>query len=327
MKLAIGLPAVLAATLLVLGYLIFIWWLDRYEREPIWLVALVFLWGATIGAGCGCSINTTILAPFKQTFSATAAMGIGAVLVAPLVEEVTKGLVFLPLVWTDHFDNETDGLIYGAASGLGFATIENLYYFLQFVSSDNFGVAMMLVAIAMRALFTAVMHSISTALLGMAVGYARHRHSAGKSRWVIYPLIGYVLAVANHALWNGAAVLAKFNAGFQLAGIGLVLLASAVLFALTQWSLNREHKLIQRHLRQEADRGLLPPNHAEIIPYWLKRRKDDWLPEYVDKNSYVESATLLAFRLHQREIADGARRDSYNQEIERFREDIEELLP
>jgi RsiW-degrading membrane proteinase PrsW (M82 family) len=327
MKLAIGLPAVLAATLLLLCYLIFIWWLDRYEREPIWLVALVFLWGATIGVGCGCSINTTLLAPFKETFSAGAAAGIGAILIAPLVEEVTKGLVFVPLVWTDHFDNETDGLIYGAASGLGFATVENLLYFVTFVVSDGFGVAAMLLAIAMRALFTAVMHSISSALLGVAVGYARHRHSAGKSRWIIYPLIGYVLAVGNHALWNGAAVMAKFNAGFQLAGIGLVILASAALFALTQWSLNREHKLIRRHLRQEADRGLLPRKHAEIIPYWTKRRKDDWLPEFVDKETYVQSATLLAFRLHQREIADGAHRESYNEEIERFRQDIEELLP
>ena len=28
-------------------YLIIIWWMDRYEREPFWLVSLNFVWGAT----------------------------------------------------------------------------------------------------------------------------------------------------------------------------------------------------------------------------------------------------------------------------------------
>ena len=44
----VALLAVVFATLLILGYLLFIWWLDRYEREPIWLVGLTFLWGAIV---------------------------------------------------------------------------------------------------------------------------------------------------------------------------------------------------------------------------------------------------------------------------------------
>ena len=31
----------------MLFYLVIIWWMDRYEREPFWLVSLNFLWGAT----------------------------------------------------------------------------------------------------------------------------------------------------------------------------------------------------------------------------------------------------------------------------------------
>ena len=44
----LGLSA-FAAALPVVFYLIVIWWMDRYEREPWWLVLLTFIYGA-IGA-------------------------------------------------------------------------------------------------------------------------------------------------------------------------------------------------------------------------------------------------------------------------------------
>ena len=38
--------AVLGALIPTIIYVLFIWWLDRYEKEPLWLLALAFLWGA-----------------------------------------------------------------------------------------------------------------------------------------------------------------------------------------------------------------------------------------------------------------------------------------
>jgi RsiW-degrading membrane proteinase PrsW (M82 family) len=324
MKLLVGIPVVLIATIVLFIYLAFIWWLDRYEREPFWLVGLVFAWGATIGVGCSCGLNSTIMMSVQTALSASSSASIGAILVAPVVEELIKGLVFVPLVLTDHFDNETDGLIYGAAAGLGFASVENLMYFVKFVASPEMGVIAMVAAIGVRTLFTAVMHTISSALLGMTVGYARHR--PGETKWLIYPSIGYVLAVGNHALWNTAAVLSNVHAGFQLAGVVLVLLASALLFGITQWSLQREHEAIRTQLHREAERGTLPDEHADIIPYWLKRRKSDWVPPGLDREAYVEAATHLAFRLHQLELADGEDREGYLADIESYRQQVRELL-
>lgn len=324
MKAIVGIPVILVATGLLFAYLTFIWWLDRYEREPFWMVALVFLWGATIGIGCGCALNSTVLLPVKAVLGAAGAMSIGAILVAPVIEEITKGLVFVPLVLTDHFDNETDGLIYGAATGLGFAMVENIMYFIKFVSSPKMGLAALIFAMAIRTLFTAVMHCISSSLLGMSIGYARHR--SGNLKWLLYPGIGYLLAVANHALWNTASVMSNYHAGFQLAGVGMVIVASGVLFGLTQWSLKREHDVIRDYLHQEAQRGTLPAEHADIIPYWRRRRKKDWLASHVDRDAYIEAATLLAFRQHQLAIAQGERRDEYLKEIEKYRHQIRDLL-
>src|SRR6266540_1746988 len=78
-------------------YLVIIWLMDRYEREPFWLVSLNFMWGATgaiifgiIGSiimGLGVS---EFIFQFANKSDANTLNGLaGAVVVAPLVEEST----------------------------------------------------------------------------------------------------------------------------------------------------------------------------------------------------------------------------------------------
>ena len=38
--------SVFAAFVPMVVYLFVIWWMDRYYRQPVWLVGSVFLWGA-----------------------------------------------------------------------------------------------------------------------------------------------------------------------------------------------------------------------------------------------------------------------------------------
>ena len=42
--------ATLGALIPTTVYVLFVWWLDRYEKEPLWLLALAFLWGAVPAA-------------------------------------------------------------------------------------------------------------------------------------------------------------------------------------------------------------------------------------------------------------------------------------
>lgn len=323
----LAIAAVLAGTIVVFGYLVVIWWLDRYEREPFWLTVLTFVWGGFGGTSLGCACSL----PFA--FAATAFGGeafgsaFGAVVVAPVVEEITKGLVFVLLLLTRHLDNETDGLIYGAATGLGFAAVENVMYAMAIAES---GTGAVVGLVFVRTLFTAIVHCISSALLGMTIGYACHR--AGTARWLLWPSIGLALAVANHALWNGLAVAADFEVLgdasplLVLLAIAVVGVAAAAMFGLTQFSLHREHRVIRRHLAAEAGRGTLPLEHAAIIPYWSRRRRRGWLPSRVPHEPYVRAATLLAFRHHQLEVAGGERRERYLQEIVRLRTEVKRML-
>ena len=88
-----------------------------------------------------------------------------SVVVAPLVEEFMKGLAFLPLLLLGkQVDNRTDGLIYGAAAGLGFACVENLYYYIKVFDPDHLN--LLIQTVFLRTLFTTLVHCVSSALLG-----------------------------------------------------------------------------------------------------------------------------------------------------------------
>ena len=325
MEYLVGGIAVSVSTLTVFAYLIFIWWLDRYEREPFWLVLLTFLYGGLFGTLLGCTISAVPGGIAVALCGAEAGNFLGATVVAPIVEEATKGGIFVLLVLSRHFDNETDGLIYGAATGLGFACVENLLYF---ASAEN--VEMLVGMAVLRTLFTAIVHCVSSATLGMAFGFARHRR--GLLRAAIVVSLGYMLAVTNHAIWNALASVSGFagleeaGAAFLLIGCGLVVLAAFVMFGLTQLSLKREHDLIKRYLAEEAARGTIPAAHADVIPYWLKRRRRDWLKPGVDRAAYIENATLLAFRQYQLTHAEGAKRQRLLEEIEQRRAEVRRLL-
>ncbi|MFZ9914502.1 MAG: PrsW family intramembrane metalloprotease [Phycisphaerales bacterium] len=321
------LAAVIAGTLVVFGYLVVIWWLDRYEREPFWLALVVFAWGGFGGTSLGCLCSLPFVLGATAVGGEAAGTVVGAVVVAPLIEEVTKGLAFLLLLLTRHLDNETDGLIYGAAAGLGFAAVENIMYAM---AASSEGATAVVVTMFVRTFLTALVHCISSGILGMSIGYARHR--SGAARWIVWPAVGFFLAVLNHAVWNGLATAVDFEvlgeSSVLLAPLGIliVLAAAAGMFGLTQWSLAREHRTMRRHLLDESVRGTLPTEHARIIPYWSRRKRRGWLPAHVPHEAYVRAATLLAFRLNQLEVARGERREQYLADIAGLRAEVRGML-
>ncbi len=328
MSLTLTLTAVALATLVVISYLIIIWWLDRYEREPLSMVILTFLWGAIGGTTLGCAFSLFLSGAASVFATEQLNAMLSTVVFAPLTEEFTKALIFLPLLFTRHIDNETDGLIYGAATGLGFATVENLLYF---ANAAQDGAAAFFLTVVLRTLFTALIHCISSATFGMAIGWVRHRPHALHTLGIL--CAGFALAVFNHALWNGIAYLSDLQATAQsravllFINITLAATASLVMFLLTQLSLNREHKLIAHHLHQEAlEFATIPAHHATIIPFWRRRRKTDWLPPHVPRDRYIHTTTLLAFRRHQLELARGKNHDQYLHDIYQFRQTIHQLL-
>ena len=114
------------------------------------------------------------------------------VVIAPIVEELSKALG-LRLMKKNILEIE-DGLIYGAASGFGFAATENLIYGTRFWDE---GIVVIISLLYLRTVGSSLLHASSTALTGY--GYANKvikKHSILK----VIPYI--ILAIIIHSIFN-----------------------------------------------------------------------------------------------------------------------------
>ncbi len=315
------------ATLPMIALLGVVWWLDRYHREPLWLLGLTFLWGAVGGIAIALVFSSALLLPVELLDPSGAVSGaVGAVLVAPLVEEPAKALFLLFVLWTRELDNVTDGFIYGAAAGLGFGMTENFLYF----GSTSHDLATWLVTVIVRTLYSAVMHATASSVAGAFLGLARFR---GLGAYLLLVPTGLLAAMGIHALWNGLLTLDAFvglgGSGFLL-NLVLFPLEFLMIFGILQACLAHEGWTIRRELALEAaEQGTLPADHAKILGSWLRRIAPGWLPAGVSKHQYVQTATTLAMRRWQARAASSRQSSSapyYEDEVARLRRKVRSLL-
>lgn len=301
-------------------YLLIIWFMDRYEREPFWLVGLHFFWGATgaiifgiVGSiimGLGVS---EFIFQFANRSDATTLNGLaGAVVVAPFVEESTKGIFVLLLSFNKHFDGPVDGAVYGGAVGLGFGMTENFLYFMSYGKT----VESLLFLIIIRTLFSAVLHCCTQATFGAAIGLAKFRGPLAK--FTIIPL-GLALAMFMHFTWN---LTVSFNST-AIVGFAFMIMVIIIIFLLFQYGVYREGKIILKELTDESDTTrYIPKEHLAFLPFTSKRFKKGWLPAGVNQKDYVKTAVRLAIRKDQVKHLKGSKQARYQQEIETLRAKI-----
>jgi protease PrsW len=304
----------------MLAFAWLVWWMDRYDREPIWLFALAFGWGA-VGA---MAIAVGFTEPVAQTlggwFGVESIAGFSAAVAAPLVEEPAKAVILLLIVRSMHFDNTTDGFVYGAAVGLGFGMAENLLYFHK---AAGLGDGLLFAAIVgVRTLYSAMMHAAASASIGATLGYCKFRERP--TRWLILGG-GWLAALGLHALWNGLLVAAlRGNPALGLLDLVLFPGLFGLLFALFQLSLLDERRILLRELAEEADLGVVPREHLAFLAAYRRRKRPDWLPEDMDRQLYIKRATALGFRKHQLHV--NTEPGYYADEITRLRREIVEQL-
>src|SRR6266540_1778301 len=121
-------------------------------------------------------------------------IAIGALVVAPIAEEAAKGLG----VQAGRPETQAllDGLVYGAAAGLGFSATENLLYGVEALVNPNGGASASLLVIAIRSFSSSFLHASSTAVLGYGIAKTWLTHRT----WAFLPF--YIIAVIMHATFN-----------------------------------------------------------------------------------------------------------------------------
>jgi len=166
-----------------LTYLLWFTQNDRYEPEPATLVAYLFGWGAIAG------LLSMYLNPLLYPF-----LGTGG---AALIEEPLKlfGVYLLAkgVVIRSEINSHLDGLVYGAAAGAGFASLENISYLLT--AGGGFGVSQ---AMLQRSTVS-FSHMAWTAIGARTIGLANAVR--GEIR-LTDMLPGLLIVVPLHFVWN-----------------------------------------------------------------------------------------------------------------------------
>lgn len=189
-------------------YVGFVVWLDRYEKEPWWLMFLSFLWGAIPAVLAALVAQILLDIPTTWVFDqATLAYEIvGASIWAPVTEELAKGLgvVLILILARREIDSMLDGIVYGALAGLGFALTENVLYFGAAVAEDGWGA--WAVIVLMRTIPFGLNHALFTGLTGAGVA-AVHLGRTWPIRIIALPA-GLIGGIGIHSLHNLGASLA-----------------------------------------------------------------------------------------------------------------------
>jgi protease PrsW len=244
----------ITATIPVPLYIVLVLWIDRYEAEPLWMLATAFFWGALISTFFAFLLNTTSQEIVRQLTNASAGEAFGAVISAPIVEEVGKAFIlFIFFFWKkDEFDGVVDGIVYASMSALGFAMTENiLYYGRAAAGSDEVGLGGIVI---IRGFFAPFSHPLFTSLTGIGLGLARQSNNLAIK--VLTPVVGLLMAIFMHSIWNGSAV---FGGGvlFLLTYILVMIPAFIIILVVISVALRREGQVVREFLVADLERGVI----------------------------------------------------------------------
>lgn len=315
----------------MLLYALFLWWMDRYEKEPAGLILAAFLWGAIPAIILSLIAQIILDIPVSELFgSGPGTELVGASLIAPITEEPFKGLMLLILLrrFRGEIDTPVDGILYGGLVGFGFATTENFLYFLNTYSMAGLGEVLSLAFF--RAVIFGLNHALFTGCTGL--GMALARTSPGRTVRIIAPFIGLAAGITLHALHNfGATVSSLTGWGLLLSlasdwGGVLVLLGLLIYFSV------REQRILARYLTDEVEEGTIAPEDYPVIcSYW--RRVGQQLAALLGGEigrwrrlgTYYRLASELAFVRHYLETV--GRKEGTARRVEQLRRELHRLRP
>lgn len=256
---------VLFVTPLVLTYLFFIRWVDRFEPEPWWLIIAAFIWGAcfaTLGGGLTSSIAQRVVGAFVHASPSDMDV-IGATVFAPIFEESFKGLgvtliALASALGLRELDGPLDGAIYGGVVGLGFTLTEDILYVAnQFATG---GLAGFVVLLFLRTVLLGLSHCTFTACTGLGFGIATESKSWAVK--ILAPCIGFGCAIGMHAMHNLLPTV------FGNEGLILMLLISwaidLMFFVLLALLVVRDRTIVIRELFGEVG-NLLQPRELQLV--------------------------------------------------------------
>lgn len=288
--------------LLIIGMVL---WFDRWKPQPKVAMGLCILWG-----GVAAIILTLVFQFPLQVVMAGAGVtddngAIGAVVMAPIFEETTKGmiLVVIALAARRYFEGPLDGWVYGSLAGAGFAFTENILYLSRSYAEGaqmgaGGGTVALIMTFVVRCLLSPLLHSTFTMCAGVTIGLAARR-----GQWwaiILMWIPGLLAGMMLHALWNGLATFLR-PTSFILAIIFIIvpsLLISSIWFALAIFLQFNETKQTRANLGDYANAGWLTHAEVEMLGTWKGRRAGKrWAGRYPSGKQHMKKMIKLSTAL------------------------------
>tara|TARA_B100000768_G_C11262445_1_gene369434 strand:- start:63 stop:848 length:786 start_codon:yes stop_codon:yes gene_type:complete len=182
--------------------------LDEYDKEPLWLLALAFIFGA-INLHLDIDILDFL---FSLITAENDFIRIGEeALSVGFTEELLKFLVVMLIIYPNkNFDEPFDGIVYSVFVGMGFATAENMTFVLQ----GGAGLAIMRMLSAIPA------HFVFAVIMGYYLGKAK----SSKNSQFLFIGLSLLIPVLIHSLYDYFLFL-DFVPGLWIGGIVTLILA------------------------------------------------------------------------------------------------------
>ncbi len=261
--------------------------MDRNEKEPWRLVLVAAAWGAIVATSLVIWGESLWEATAQRTLVPGPGLDASIAFSAGVFEELAKGtaVVLLFLVMRNEFDDVVDGIVYGAAVGLGFNFLESVAYMTNLYaifSSEGFGwYAAGFQWYGRQVLGLFFGHATYTAFIGAGLGAARQLPHKTQKAFAI--LSGFLIAIAAHFSWDAWVTFFPIDSTlFGLVQIHLRTLImtgpfTAALIALLLFGIRYEAMGLVDQFRKEAATGsgaILPEDVAILASPWqrLKQR-------------------------------------------------------
>lgn len=188
-------PTVFILALLVgivpaIAWLIF--WLreeDGKRKEPLTLITITFIAGM---------LSVIFVLPIERFLQAVTSDHTTLIFLWASAEEIIKFLAFYAIMArSSHLDEPVDFAIYLLTAGLGFAALENAMYLIHPIAVNSAIVGVL--TGNMRFLGSTLLHSVTSGLMGIAIGLAFFKSSSTR---LFFGIIGLCSAIALHTIFN-----------------------------------------------------------------------------------------------------------------------------
>ncbi len=205
------------------------------------LVTTSFFVGGAIG----------VIAAGVLEYSTLTAMSVGTLLGVATIEEAAKLIVPILIFLFSRYRSQADGLLFGVATGMGFAALETMGYgMVAFIKSQG-NVGVLQEVLLLRGLLSPLGHAAWTGLVCSVLWGARQRTGKSFGGAVVF---AFVLAVVLHALWDTVGTVSSTTVTYGgyaiIGGISLTLI-------IRQLSSARRLSLMQAS-KHENDRPMAP---------------------------------------------------------------------